>query len=106
MGVFLGSLKFQIFFGVLEIPDIFFWGGGLTVDAGPEPMYEEKMREPPPPPWDTCNCELHDIFVLLACAKVWLEPLSTYHQCFVYPSSDGSDASLQARLRLRCSTMR
>ena len=24
--------------------------GGLTVDAGPEPMYEEKMRVPPPPP--------------------------------------------------------
>ena len=23
MGVFLGSLKFQIFFGVFEIPDIF-----------------------------------------------------------------------------------
>ena len=33
MGVFFGSLKFQIFFGVFEIPDIFFfffffWGGG------------------------------------------------------------------------------
>ena len=23
-GIFLGSLKFQIFFGVVEIPDIFF----------------------------------------------------------------------------------
>ena len=28
MGIFLGLLKFQIFFGVLEIPDFFFWGGG------------------------------------------------------------------------------
>ena len=23
---------------------------GLTVDAGPEPTHEEKMRVPPPPP--------------------------------------------------------
>ena len=38
-----------ISFGVLEIPDIF-WGGGWTVDVGPEPTYEEKMRVPPPPP--------------------------------------------------------
>ena len=30
MGIFWGLLKFQIFFGVLDIPDIFFffWGGG------------------------------------------------------------------------------
>ena len=29
MGYFLGLLKFQIVFGVLEIPDFFFfWGGG------------------------------------------------------------------------------
>ena len=28
MGIFLGLLKFQIFFGVLEIPDFFFLGGG------------------------------------------------------------------------------
>ena len=27
-GLFLGLLKFQIFFGVPEIPDIFFFGGG------------------------------------------------------------------------------
>ena len=27
MGIFFGLLKFQIFFGVLEIPDIF-WGEG------------------------------------------------------------------------------
>ena len=32
---------------MIEIPDIF---GGWTVDAGPEPTYEEKMRVPPPPP--------------------------------------------------------
>ena len=39
-------LKFQIVFEMLEILDILF---GRTVDAGPEPMYEEKMRVPPPP---------------------------------------------------------
>ena len=44
MGDIFWLLKFQIFFGVLEIPDIF-WG--WTVDAGPEPTYEEKMRVPP-----------------------------------------------------------
>ena len=38
--IFLGLLKFQIFLGVLEIPDIF---GGRTIEAGPEPTYEEKM---------------------------------------------------------------
>ena len=48
--------KFQIFFGVLDIPDIF-WR--QTVDAGPNPTYEEKVRVPPPPhththsPWVT-----------------------------------------------------
>ena len=54
-GYFLGLVKFQIFFGVLEIHDIFFWGGGggggvnsTSVDAGLEPTYEEKMRVPPP----------------------------------------------------------
>ena len=36
--IFLGLLKFQIFLGVLEIPDIF---GGWTVDAGSEPTYAE-----------------------------------------------------------------
>ena len=40
-----GFLKFLGFF-------CFFLGGGgggCTVDAGPEPTYEEKMRVPPPP---------------------------------------------------------
>ena len=45
MGIFLGSLKFQIFLGVLENPGIFL---GSTVDAGPELTYEERMRVPPP----------------------------------------------------------
>ena len=39
--------KFQIFLGVLDITD-FFWR--QTVDAGPNPTYEEKVRVPPPPP--------------------------------------------------------
>ena len=39
--------KFEIFFGVLDIPD-FFWR--QTVDAGPNPTYEEKVRVPPPLP--------------------------------------------------------
>ena len=44
-GVFLGVGKISnIFFWVLEIPNSF---GGLTVDAGPEPTYVEKMRVPP-----------------------------------------------------------
>ena len=38
--------KIQIFFGVIDIPDIF-WR--QTVDAGPNPTYEEKVRLPPPP---------------------------------------------------------
>ena len=36
--------KYQAFWGLLDIPDIF---GGLTVDAGPKPTYEEKIRVPP-----------------------------------------------------------
>ena len=43
-GYFLGSLKFQFFLGVLEIPNIF---GGRTVDAEPEPTYEEKNQSTP-----------------------------------------------------------
>ena len=47
MGVFFGVAKnSNIFFWVLEIPDIFL---GCTVDAGSEPTYTEKMRVPPPP---------------------------------------------------------
>ena len=42
--------KFQIFFVVLDILDIF-WR--QTVDAGPNPTYEEKVRVPPPPPTHT-----------------------------------------------------
>ena len=39
-GMFFGVAKIDnFFFAVLEIPDIF---GGLTLDAGPEPTYEEK----------------------------------------------------------------
>ena len=43
---------------MLKIPEIFFFlsfffffflRGGGTVDAGPEPRYDEKMRVPPPP---------------------------------------------------------
>ena len=34
-----GLLKFQIFFGVLEVPDTFL---GRAVDAGSEPTYTEK----------------------------------------------------------------
>ena len=44
MGVFFWVAKISIFFGVLEIPDIFLGG---TVDAGPKPTYTEKMRVPP-----------------------------------------------------------
>ena len=40
-----GLLKFQIFIWGAEILDIF-WG--WSVDAGPEPRYEDKMRVPPP----------------------------------------------------------
>ena len=43
--IFLGCQKFKYFFGMLEMPDIF---GGLTVDAGPEPTYEEKNEYRPP----------------------------------------------------------
>ena len=49
-------LKFQLFLGVFEIPDIFF---GRTVDAGPEPTYEVKMRVPP----EACPFILNILFV-------------------------------------------
>ena len=61
-----GCYNFKYIGLVLEIPVFFFFffffcfffcffggGGGCTVDAGPEPTYEEKMRVPPhPTPWD------------------------------------------------------
>ena len=37
--IFGGLLKFQVFFRVLDIPDI---TGLLTVDGGSKPTYEEK----------------------------------------------------------------
>ena len=41
-------LKFQIFFGVLDIPDILFLAGrGATIDAGSKPTYGEKYGVPP-----------------------------------------------------------
>ena len=47
--------KFQIYFWVLDIPDIFL---RQTVDAGTNPTYEENVRVPPPhththSPWVT-----------------------------------------------------
>ena len=42
--IFLGLLKFQIFFGCWKFL-IFFLE--CTVDAAPEPTYEEKMKIPP-----------------------------------------------------------
>ena len=43
MGVFFGLVKFQMFLGCLKF--LIFFGG--TIDAGPEPTDEEKMRVPP-----------------------------------------------------------
>ena len=40
---FLGVAKISNIFEVLEIPDI---SWGLTVDAGPDPTYEEKIELP------------------------------------------------------------
>ena len=53
MGDIFGLLQFQIFLGMLEIIDFL----GCTVDAGPEPMYEEKMRvtRPLPPGMSPCR---------------------------------------------------
>ena len=47
MRIFFRGKNFKYFFGVLDIPDIFL---RQTVDAGPNPTYEEKVRVPPPPP--------------------------------------------------------
>ena len=46
-----------MFLGVLDIPDIF-WR--QTVDAGPNPTYEEKVRVPPPPPTHTPWVTVYD----------------------------------------------
>ena len=46
----LRGKKFKYFLGFLIFP-IFFWRH--TVDAGPNPTYEEKVRVPPPPPHHT-----------------------------------------------------
>ena len=53
-GYFFGLLKFQIFFGVHEIPDIFWMNGRYWA----EPTYEEKMKVPTPPPreWILGKC--------------------------------------------------
>ena len=45
MGDSFWVAKISNIFWVLEIPEICL---GLTVDAGPKPTYEEKMRVPPP----------------------------------------------------------
>ena len=69
-----GTLKFQIFFGVLEIPNIF-WG--RTVEAGPKPTYEEKNESTPPPP-GTCIClSLHSLAIP---TSVWFEIIFTFKQ--------------------------
>ena len=48
--------KIQIFFGVLDIRNFF---GRHTVDAGPNPTYEEKVRVPPPPHTHTHTTHSH-----------------------------------------------
>ena len=40
-------LKFQIFFGVLDIPIFFFWGGGVNGRCWSKPTYEEKNESTP-----------------------------------------------------------
>ena len=48
---YFGCLKFLFFLFFLFFYLFFFLGGGLlTVNAGPEPRHEEKMRVPPPTP--------------------------------------------------------
>ena len=67
MGVFFGLLKIQIFFGVLEIPDIFL---GCTIDAGSEPTYTEKNESTPPPPPLGVNVGIGvDVRMMLSCGK-------------------------------------
>ena len=45
--IFLRGKNFKYFLGCLIFPT---FSGNKTVDAGPNPTYEEKVREPPPPP--------------------------------------------------------
>ena len=59
-GVTTKMAKIQIFFGVLGIPNIF-WR--QTVDAGPNPTYEEKVRLPPPPPPPLTHTHTHSPWV-------------------------------------------
>ena len=47
MKIFLHGKNFKYFLECLILP-IFFWR--QTVDTGPNPKYEEKVRVPPPPP--------------------------------------------------------
>ena len=69
---FLGLLKFQIFFGVLEIPDIF---GGCRGEAGPETRFEgKKMRVPPPPPG---ICHSITNFVTLSLPTFFVQKMSS-----------------------------
>ena len=71
--VFLRSMyRMGVFWGVAKISNIFggswnsyffflffFLGGGVwTVDAGPEPKCEEKMRVPPPAPPPPRDCRM------------------------------------------------
>ena len=44
LGIFLGLQNFN-FFCISDTPDII-WG--LSLDAGPTPTYEEKLKVPPP----------------------------------------------------------
>ena len=54
-GYFWGLVKFQIlFWGAWNSWYFFCGGGGWTVDARPEPTYEEKVRVPPPPGYIIC----------------------------------------------------
>ena len=49
----MGNAKISNIFGALEIPRVFFsFFFLLTINAGPEPTYEEKLRVPPPPVLD------------------------------------------------------
>ena len=64
---FFAWQKFEIFFGVLDIPDFFL---RQTVDAGPNPTYEEKVRVPPsptPPPPPTTHTHPRSQSMMRSC---------------------------------------